>query len=112
MTLSRYGSKAALLAGAALIALAACSQPASDSAATTTEQTMTDTSAQDLIARAQTLEAPTPEQRPEEIEQLGRTRTDEFSWLRDANWQEVMRDPSVLRQDIRACPRGDHRWPG
>ena len=101
MTLSRYGSKAALLAGAALIALAACSQPASDSAATTTEQTMTDTSAQDLIARAQTLEAPTPEQRPEEIEQLGRTRTDEFSWLRDANWQEVMRDPSVLRQDIR-----------
>ena len=93
--------KAALLAGAAVLALTACSQPASDRADATTEQTMTDTSAQDLIARAQTLAAPTPEQRPEEITQLGRTRTDEFSWLRDANWQEVMRDTSVLRQDIR-----------
>ena len=93
--------KAALLAGAAVLTLTACSQPASDRADATTEQTMTETSAQDLIARAQTLTAPTPEQRPEEITQLGRTRTDEFSWLRDANWQEVMRDTSVLRQDIR-----------
>ena len=103
MTLSHYGSKAALLAGAALIALSACSQPAADSAATTTENSMNDTSApaQDLIARALEISAPTPEQRPVEIEQLGRTRTDEFTWLRDDNWQEVMRDTSVLRQDIR-----------
>ena len=104
MTLSHYGSKAALLAGAALIALSACSQPAADSAATTTENSMNDTSApaQDLIARALEISAPTPEQRPVEIEQLGRTRTDEFTWLRDDNWQEVMRDPSVLDADIRA----------
>ncbi|WP_421857793.1 S9 family peptidase [Oceanicaulis sp.] len=104
MTLSHYGSKAALLAGAALIALSACSQPAADSAATTTENSMNDTSApaQDLIARAQEIAAPTPEERPVEIEQLGRTRTDEFAWLRDDNWQEVMRDPSVLDADIRA----------
>lgn len=104
MTLSHYGSKAALLAGAALIALSACSQPAADSAATTTENNMNDTSApaQDLIARAQEIAAPTPEERPVEIEQLGRTRTDEFAWLRDDNWQEVMRDPSVLDADIRA----------
>jgi hypothetical protein len=95
MTLSHYGSKAALLAGAALIALSACSQPAADSAATTTENSMNDTSApaQDLIARAQEIAAPTPEARPVEIEQLGRTRTDEFAWLRDDNWQEVMREP-------------------
>ncbi|WP_375549599.1 S9 family peptidase [Oceanicaulis alexandrii] len=104
MTLSHYGSKAALLAGAALIALSACSQPAADSAATTTENSMNDTSApaQDLIARAQEIAAPTPEQRPVEIEQLGRTRTDEFAWLRDDNWQEVMREPGVLDADIRA----------
>lgn len=104
MTLSHYGSKAALLAGAALIALSACSQPAADSAATTTENSMNDTSApaQDLIARAQEIAAPTPEERPVEIEQLGRTRTDEFAWLRDDNWQEVMREPSVLDADIRA----------
>lgn len=35
------------------------------------------------------------------IEQLGRTRTDDYSWMRDDNWQEVMRDPSMLRADIR-----------
>lgn len=35
------------------------------------------------------------------IEQLGRTRTDPYHWLKDENWQTVMRDPSILRQDIR-----------
>lgn len=54
-----------------------------------------------LIARAQTLDAPAAERRPVEIEQVGRTRVDHYGWLRDDNWQEVMRDPSVLRQDIR-----------
>ncbi|MAP94649.1 MAG: S9 family peptidase [Ponticaulis sp.] len=47
---------------------------------------------------------PTPpiaERRPVTIEQLGRTRTDPYSWIRDDNWQEVMKDPSVLKQDIR-----------
>ena len=58
--------------------------------------------APDLIERAQSIAAPTAEKRPVEIEQLGRTRTDEYAWLRDDNWQEVMRDPSVLRSDIRA----------
>jgi oligopeptidase B len=35
------------------------------------------------------------------ITQLGRTRTDDYWWMKDDNWQEVMRDPSVLRADIR-----------
>ena len=39
---------------------------------------------------------------PVTIEQLGRTRTDEYAWMRDANWQRVLRDPAVLRPDIRA----------
>lgn len=51
-------------------------------------------------ARAQT--PPRAEKRPVTIEQLGRVRTDEYAWLRDDNWQEVMRNPSVLRDDIRA----------
>lgn len=58
--------------------------------------------APDLLARALDLTAPTPEQRPVEIEQLGRTRTDEFSWLRDDDWQQVMREPDRLKTDIRA----------
>ncbi|MBY0565328.1 MAG: S9 family peptidase [Hyphomonadaceae bacterium] len=39
---------------------------------------------------------------PKVIEQLGRTRTDNYAWLKDDNWQQVMRDPSVLRADVRA----------
>lgn len=39
---------------------------------------------------------------PKTIEQLGRTRVDNYAWLKDDNWQEVMRDPSVLKPEIRA----------
>ncbi|MDA0240188.1 MAG: S9 family peptidase [Proteobacteria bacterium] len=35
------------------------------------------------------------------ITRHGDTLTDDYAWLRDENWQEVMRDPSVLSQDIR-----------
>ena len=31
----------------------------------------------------------------------GRRRTDDYAWLKDENWQQVMRDPTVLRADIR-----------
>ena len=31
----------------------------------------------------------------------GRRRTDDYAWLEDDNWQQVMRDPAVLRADIR-----------
>ncbi|MEM9207434.1 MAG: S9 family peptidase, partial [Pseudomonadota bacterium] len=31
----------------------------------------------------------------------GITRTDDYAWLRADNWQEVMRDPSLLADDIR-----------
>ena len=30
------------------------------------------------------------------------TVTDDYAWLKDENWQEVLRDPSVLKPDIRA----------
>ncbi len=49
--------------------------------------------------------SPTPpiaRREPKITEQLGRTRTDDYAWLKDDNWQEVMRDPSLLRADIRA----------
>lgn len=46
--------------------------------------------------------APEAEQRPLEIEQHGVTRVDNFAWLRDEDWQEVLRDPSTLDDDIRA----------
>ncbi|MET0182306.1 MAG: S9 family peptidase [Caulobacterales bacterium] len=45
---------------------------------------------------------PAAEIRPVRIEQLGRVRVDPYQWLKDDNWQQVMRDPDVLRADIRA----------
>jgi oligopeptidase B len=44
---------------------------------------------------------PKAEKRPHRIEQLGRTREDEYAWLKDEDWQAVMRDPGALRPDIR-----------
>ena len=38
---------------------------------------------------------------PKTITQVGRTRTDEYQWMKDDNWQQVLRNPSVLRADIR-----------
>ena len=32
----------------------------------------------------------------------GRRRTDDYAWLKDENWQQVMRNPVLLRTDIRA----------
>ena len=52
--------------------------------------------------RPMTTPAP-PVARPDPvvITQLGRTRTDEFAWMKDGNWQKVLRDPSVLKPEIR-----------
>ena len=84
---------------AASATLAACSQETQMDDQTASGQSETD--AISLIARAQGIDAPVTERRPVDIEQVGRTRTDDYAWLRDDNWQEVMRDPSVLQQDIR-----------
>ena len=51
-----------------------------------------------------TAAAPTPpvaKRVDAEITQVGRTRVDPYHWMKDDSWQEVMRDPSVLRADIR-----------
>src|SRR5690606_41589817 len=39
---------------------------------------------------------------PHRIEQLGRVRVDEYAWMKDEGWQQVLRDPKALRADIRA----------
>ncbi|MDJ0911661.1 MAG: S9 family peptidase [Woeseiaceae bacterium] len=47
-------------------------------------------------------EAPVADIRPVEIEQHGDVRVDNYAWLRDEEWQEVLRDPEELDADIRA----------
>lgn len=38
---------------------------------------------------------------PVTIEQLGRTRIDEYQWMKDDNWQAVLRDPSLIKADVK-----------
>ncbi len=38
---------------------------------------------------------------PTRIEQLGRVRTDDYAWMKDEGWQQVLRDPKALRADVR-----------
>ncbi len=40
----------------------------------------------------------------------GYTLTDDYGWLRADNWQEVMRDPSVLDADIRTYLEAENAW--
>jgi oligopeptidase B len=35
-------------------------------------------------------------------EQLGRKRSDDYAWMKDANWRDVLRDPKALDPTIRA----------
>jgi oligopeptidase B len=48
-----------------------------------------------------TADAPVAPKHPVEIEQHGTTRIDNYAWMRDENWQDVLRDPSVLDEGIR-----------
>jgi oligopeptidase B len=45
---------------------------------------------------------PIAPRRPHSFTHHGITVTDDYAWLKDDNWQEVLRDPSVLQPDIRA----------
>jgi oligopeptidase B len=38
---------------------------------------------------------------PVRIEQLGRVRTDDYQWMKDDNWQAVLRDPSLIKADVK-----------
>ena len=44
---------------------------------------------------------PVARKEPKRIEQLGRVRTDDYAWMKDDNWQKVLRDPSILKADVR-----------
>ncbi|MBV9560303.1 MAG: S9 family peptidase [Bradyrhizobium sp.] len=45
--------------------------------------------------------APVAPRRPHSFTVHGVTMTDDYAWLKDADWQEVLHDPQVLDQDIR-----------
>jgi oligopeptidase B len=47
------------------------------------------------------LPAPVAPRRPHSFTTHGITVVDDYAWLKDENWQEVLRDPAVLAPDIR-----------
>lgn len=53
-------------------------------------------------ARRGAPQGPMAQMRPHAITQHGRTRIDNYHWLRDPNWQKVIDDPSSLSAEIRA----------
>lgn len=53
---------------------------------------------------------PTARKQPRRIEQLGRIRTDDYAWLRDDNWQQVLRDPAALRAEIGEHLRAENAY--
>ena len=56
----------------------------------------------DDTSRLPPLSPPVAARRPLRIEQLGQVRVDDYAWLKDDDWQAVMRDPSAVRGDVRA----------
>jgi oligopeptidase B len=75
-------------------------------AATGQELTSQELTSQELNAAPDQAPAPTPPAVPAVMPVVttsrhGVTLTDEFAWLRDPNWQQVMHDPGVLDPAIR-----------
>jgi oligopeptidase B len=55
---------------------------------------------------------PVAPRRPAPFTRHGVTVADDYAWLKDANWQQVLRDPSVLDPDIRAHLEAENRYTG
>ncbi|MCK5746892.1 MAG: hypothetical protein KAH44_11790, partial [Oricola sp.] len=95
------------LAGVALAGLAACGQTPSDQQPSKEENAMSE---RDPFAEARSIEPPVIEKRPVETTQHGITRVDNYAWLRDDDWQEVLRDPSALDADIREVLEAENKY--
>ncbi len=64
----------------------------------------------DPFAEARNIAAPVIEKRPVETTQHGVTRVDNYAWLRDDAWQDVLRDPSKLTTDIREMLEAENAY--
>jgi oligopeptidase B len=51
--------------------------------------------------KTNSLPAPVAPRRPRAFTTHGITLTDDYAWLKDENWQDVLRDPQLLNADIR-----------
>ena len=56
------------------------------------------------------LPAPIANKTVTSIKQHEETRIDDYAWLRDPNWQAVMKQPDLLRSDIRAYLEAENAY--
>jgi oligopeptidase B len=54
--------------------------------------------------------APSAPRRPHSFTRHGITIVDDYAWLKDPNWQEVLRDPAVLDADIRGYLEAENAY--
>lgn len=101
------------IAAAAALMLSACGQSETQTTQTSQEEevmTKRAETASAAFAEALELTPPDIEKRPVEITQHGISRVDNYAWLRDEGWQEVLRDPSQLDADIRAALDAENEY--
>ncbi len=55
-------------------------------------------------------QAPAARREDRRVEQLGHVRVDPYAWMKDENWQAVLRDPGALRADIAEHLRAENRY--
>jgi oligopeptidase B len=55
-------------------------------------------------------EPPVAPRRPQSSTHHGITITDDYAWLKDGRWQEVLRDPSLLNADIRGYLEAENAY--
>jgi oligopeptidase B len=61
-------------------------------------------------AANKTSSAPNAPRRPHSFTLHGITVTDDYAWLKDDNWQEVLRDPAILDRDIRSYLEAENTY--
>jgi oligopeptidase B len=47
---------------------------------------------------------------PKRTLQLGRVRVDDYAWMKDDNWQAVLRDPGAIRADVKAHLQAENAY--
>ena len=53
---------------------------------------------------------PQAPRRPHAFTTHGIALTDDYAWLKDQNWQDVLRDPAILDRDIRAYLEAENTY--
>ena len=56
------------------------------------------------------MKPPIADKRPTKTTFHGHTRVDDYAWLKDENWQQVMHEPDVLQSDIRAYVEAENAY--